>query len=165
MTNYVFLLFVVVVNFIFVAVLWKHPVHTYSLCLLNSFCLLRKVANTLLGNAIVYCKKFLQWVAPPTRLLQCCCFTSQEWNDELAGVAQAYSEKCTTQPNPDRASQAPSFSTVGENLGGTFPLPSSVVEDMWLVGRRFYSYSTQQCNNINFRFCDQYIQVGSNYVY
>jgi len=45
-------------------------------------------------------------------------------NDELAGVAQAYSTKCTTQPNPDRANQATSFCTVGENSGVSIP-PSS----------------------------------------
>ena len=50
----------------------------------------------------------------------------QEWNDELAAVAQAYSSKCDVQqPNPDRSSQAPSFTTVGENSGVSMPPSSS----------------------------------------
>jgi len=38
--------------------------------------------------------------------------TEQEWNDELAAVAQAYSKNCSVLLNPDRASQAQSFMTV-----------------------------------------------------
>jgi len=87
---------------------------------------------------------------------------SQEWNDELARVAQAYSAKCTTQPNPDRANQAPSFSTVGENSGVSMP-PSSAsysqVVGLWFDGRLLYNYTTGQCFS---QFCDAYTQVGSN---
>ena len=85
----------------------------------------------------------------------------QEWNDELAEVAQAYSTKCTTQPNPDRASQAPSFSTVGENSGVSIP-PSSEsfgqVVGLWFDGRHLYNYTTGQC--FRDQFCDPYTQVG-----
>ena len=69
----------------------------------------------------------------------------QEWNDELAEVAQTYSTKCTTQPNPNRTSQAPSFSTVGENSGVSIP-PSSEsfgqVVGLWFDGRHLYNYTT-----------------------
>ena len=91
---------------------------------------------------------------------------SQEWNDELAGVAQAYLTKCTTQPNPNRASQAPSFSTVGENSGVSIP-PSSgsfgQVVGFWFNGCLLYNYTTEQC----FRdgACDTYTQVGCAHVY
>ncbi|XP_065915978.1 peptidase inhibitor 16-like isoform X3 [Dysidea avara] len=83
-----------------------------------------------------------------------------EWNDELAGVAQAYSTKCSVQPNPDRASQAPSFSTVGENSGVSMP-PSSEsfgqVVGLWFDGRRLYNYTTGQC--FRDKFCDPYTQL------
>ena len=38
----------------------------------------------------------------------------QEWDYDLATVAQNHSEMCIFDPNPDRAAQAP-FDTVGEN--------------------------------------------------
>ncbi|XP_065915977.1 uncharacterized protein [Dysidea avara] len=83
-----------------------------------------------------------------------------EWNDELAGVAQAYSTKCTTQPNPNRTSQAPSFSTVGESSGVSMP-PSSEsfgqVVGFWFNGRHLYNYTTGQC--FRDQFCDSYTQL------
>ena len=88
--------------------------------------------------------------------------TSQEWNDELAGVAQAYSTKCTTQPNPDRSSQAPSFSTVGENSGVSIPPSSSSygsLVGLWFQRRLLYNYTTGMCD-IDL-LCDSYTQVGS----
>ena len=84
---------------------------------------------------------------------------SQEWNDELAGVAQAYSAKCTIQPNPDRTSQAPSFNTVGENVGVQMPPSSQFVVEVlfsWIREQSSYNYTSGQCNGT----CDLYTQVG-----
>ena len=92
-----------------------------------------------------------------------CVFSySQEWNDELAGVAQAYSTKCTTQPNGDRASQAKSFITVGENLGTISPPSSasySALFETWFKGNLLYNYTTGKC--IIKGICDSYKQVVS----
>ena len=87
----------------------------------------------------------------------------QEWNDELAGVAQAYSKKCPTELNPDRASQAPSFSTVGENYGEVEPPSSASVGQVvgsWLQARFLYNYTTGQCS-FRDQLCDLYTQVGT----
>ena len=92
-------------------------------------------------------------------------FNSQEWNDELARVAQAYSAKCTTQPNPDRTSQAPSFSTVGENSGVSMPPTSSSyrqVVGLWFDERLLYNYTTGQCGFDG--ACDSYTQVGMQHM-
>ena len=85
----------------------------------------------------------------------------QEWNDELAGVAQAYSTKCSTQPNYDRASQATSFSTVGENLGTISPPSSASYDAMfetWFKVNLLYNYTTGKC--IIDGICDSYKQVS-----
>jgi len=88
--------------------------------------------------------------------------TSQEWNDELAAVAQAFSTNCSAeQPNPDRSSQAPSFTTVGENSGVSMP-PSndsySQVVGLWFDGHQLYNYTTEMC--FRDQLCDAYTQVG-----
>ena len=81
----------------------------------------------------------------------------QEWNDELAQVAQVYSERCMFAHNPSRASQAPSFSSVGENLAissgrgdnyeGLFVL--------WNNERSDYNFNTNGCSDV----CGHYTQV------
>ena len=91
---------------------------------------------------------------------------SQEWNDELAAVAQAHSSKCDVQqPNPDRSSQAPSFTTVGENSGVSMPPSSSSfsqVVGLWFDGRQLYNYATGMC--LRDQLCDVYTQVGCVYL-
>jgi len=48
----------------------------------------------------------------------------QEWNDELADIAQTYSETCMgRQLNPNRSSQAPSFTIVGQSNRVRIPPP------------------------------------------
>ncbi|XP_065915987.1 GLIPR1-like protein 1 [Dysidea avara] len=80
-----------------------------------------------------------------------------EWNDELAAVAQAYSALCIFDHNPNRASQAPSFSSVGENLA----ISSGRGEDyqflftLWHNEHRNYDYNTGTCSGV----CGHYTQV------
>ena len=80
------------------------------------------------------------------------------WNDELAQVAQTYSESCVFQNNADRTSQQTSFSSVGENLGIT----SASMDDYdglfesWLSQRNSYNFTPNTCSSI----CGQYTQVG-----
>ena len=65
------------------------------------------------------------------------------WNDELAQVAQTYSESCVFGHNPDRVSQAPSFSSVGENLA----ISSALVDNyeglfmLWHDERSEYNFT------------------------
>lgn len=70
-----------------------------------------------------------------------------EWNNELAQVAQAYSERCMFEHNPSRASQAPSFSNVGENLAISSGLGDNYegLFILWHNERSDYTYSTNQC--------------------
>ena len=82
----------------------------------------------------------------------------QEWNDELAQVAQAYSERCMFAHNPSRASQAPSFSSVGENIA----ISSSLGDNyeglfvLWDNERSNYNFTTTQCSGV----CGHYTQVN-----
>ena len=88
----------------------------------------------------------------------------QEWNDELAQVVQAYSERCMFEHNPDRTDQQGSFSSVGENLAVT----SSPVDNYeglfasWLDERSDYNFTTNTCSSV----CGHYTQVGRvlNYI-
>ena len=83
----------------------------------------------------------------------------QEWNDELAQVAQAYSERCMFDHNPSRVSQASSFSSVGENLAVT----SNPVDNyeglfaLWLSERSDYNLNTNACSELS--QCGHYTQV------
>ena len=79
------------------------------------------------------------------------------WNDELAQVAQTYSERCMFAHNPDRASQAPSFSSVGENLAIS-PALGDNYEGLfmsWHNERSAYNFTTNSCS----RVCGHYTQV------
>ena len=72
-------------------------------------------------------------------------------------VAQNYTEMCTFARNPQRADQAPSFDTVGENLFVT------VLQDVNYTA--FVQAWYDQNENYNFQFnncsaaCDEYRQV------
>ena len=84
----------------------------------------------------------------------------QEWNTELAGVAQAYAEMCIFRDNPDRADQAPSFPTVGENLSASntrTPNYTEFVERGWFSQRVNYNYDTNMCSSPG--SCTDYTQV------
>lgn len=86
-------------------------------------------------------------------------FSLQEWNDELAQVAQTHAEQCVFEQNANRASQVATFSSVGENvLANT----ATVVDyaglvQIWFDERGDYVFSTEICNNI----CGHYTQVKS----
>ena len=75
-------------------------------------------------------------------------------------MAQAYSERCMFDHNPSRASQAPSFSSVGENLAIT----SNPVDNyeglftFWLNERDNYNLSTNACSDLS--QCGHYTQVN-----
>ena len=80
------------------------------------------------------------------------------WNDELAQVAQTYSERCMYEDNPNRTSQAPSFSSVGENLALSSDLSRINYEALFMLWNNEssdYNFTTSECSSV----CDHYTQV------
>ena len=83
----------------------------------------------------------------------------QEWNSDLAMVAQNYAEMCMFDPNPDRAAQAP-FDTVGENRAfGRSKNYLDLIERGWFVQRLNFDFDSNMC--LSPGACDEYIQVCS----
>ena len=79
------------------------------------------------------------------------------WNDELAQVAQGYSEQCKYEHNSDRVSQQGSFSSVGENLAITSE-SNDTYEDLfstWVDQVNYYNFTMNSCSSI----CGHYTQV------
>ena len=84
------------------------------------------------------------------------------WNDELAHVAQRYSEQCIFEHNSDRLSQQGSFSSVGENLAVTSSASNDTYEDLfstWVDEANYYNFTTNSCSSI----CGHYTQVHELY--
>ena len=86
----------------------------------------------------------------------------QEWNDELAQVAQAYSERCMFEHNPSRVSQASSFSSVGENLAISSGLGDNYegLFMLWDNERDDYNFNSNGCSGV----CGHYTQVKYMFV-
>ena len=82
----------------------------------------------------------------------------QVWNSELASVAQSYAETCMFGPNPDRAEQAESFDTVGENRAfGPTNNYTQLIERGWFIQRSNFDFDTNMC--LSPGACDEYTQV------
>lgn len=88
-------------------------------------------------------------------------FILQEWNDELASIAQAYSEKCVFEHNPDRDSQSQTYEFVGENLAtrtsGSNWGENELLQlmDQWHDEREDFTLETNSCDDV----CGHYTQV------
>ena len=73
-------------------------------------------------------------------------------------VAQRYAETCMFGPNPDRAQQAQSFDTVGENRAfGRSTNYTDLIERGWFVQRANFDFDANMC--LSPGACDEYIQV------
>lgn len=74
----------------------------------------------------------------------------QVWNEELAAAAQNFSLMCRLASNPDRASQVPSFQSVGENwtAAGTLGQPNftTLVNIAWFNQRFMYNFTQNSCS-------------------
>ena len=85
----------------------------------------------------------------------------QEWDDNLASVAQAYANKCIFQHNANRNEEA--STKVGENLYVTsstsFAESSdlSKVVDSWDDEKNYYHLGTNNCDPG--KMCGHYTQV------
>ena len=86
-------------------------------------------------------------------------FSLQEWNEELAEIAQAYSEMCIYGHNPDRHDQSTTFEFVGENLALTTAGAVDYVSlvQAWYDEVNDYTYSTMEC--APGKACGHYTQV------
>ena len=85
----------------------------------------------------------------------------QNWNSQLAQVAQGYAEMCMFGPNPNRNEQAAALSfttTVGENRAfGRSTNYTDLIERGWFVQRANYDFDANMC--LSPGACDEYIQV------
>ena len=86
-------------------------------------------------------------------------FSFQEWNEELAEIAQAYSEMCIYGHNSDRHDQSTTFEFVGENLALTTAGAVDYVSlvQAWYDEVNDYTYSTMEC--APGKACGHYTQV------
>jgi len=84
----------------------------------------------------------------------------QVWSDELAQVAQDFSEQCVFEFNIDRVSQQSTFTSVGENVGASVSAVADYTEliQNWFDERQSFDYIDNSCSAV----CGSYTQV-SNY--
>ena len=84
----------------------------------------------------------------------------QLWNNELARVAQNHANMCIFEYNQNRASQAPSFATVGENLFVTSAqtVNYTAAVKAWYDEVMYYDYNLNSCSGAI--MCRNYIQVS-----
>ena len=84
------------------------------------------------------------------------------YNEELAGIAQAYSQTCQFQHSANTSS--PSFSWVGENIflgQGIAVNYTSFIVDSWSNGESpDYNFDTNMCNAGG--VCGHYTQVSAH---
>ena len=87
-------------------------------------------------------------------------FISQEWNDELAGIAQTYADQCMFIHNDDRSSQSTTYTSVGENLFVTSSQQVNYTQfvEAWYGEVMDYDYTSNTCQNGS--VCGHYTQVG-----
>lgn len=89
----------------------------------------------------------------------------QQWDDELAALAQFWSVNCMLEPNEKRHDQSSEYDYIGEIQAGSgnysINLTSMVFE--WFFEGRNYQYSTASCidddGNEEEEGCERYIQV------
>ena len=83
----------------------------------------------------------------------------QVWNEELAQVAQTYSEMCIFEHNGDRVSQQSTFQTVGENLAASINTNNAAQYvdfiTSWYNEVADYDYEANSCTSV----CGDYTQV------
>ena len=99
----------------------------------------------------------------------------QEWNEELAYLAQYRAASCAArQEEEDRSSQSTSFDYVGQSVAATYSPGyngavnyTRLIGQQWYAEKRFYSYYGAACldddGNLNedggFENCGRYTQV------
>lgn len=86
------------------------------------------------------------------------CISSQEWDPELAEIAQQYAQLCIFDHNPYRSALSQRFSYVGENIAITNnPVANfTALTEGWYNERLFYDIMSCQCME---KECLHYTQV------
>ena len=98
----------------------------------------------------------------------------QEWNEELAYLAQYRAASCQARQDEERSSISTSFDYIGENMAATYASGyngavnyTRLIGQQWYGEKRFYSYYAAACldedGNLNedggFETCGRYTQV------
>ena len=90
------------------------------------------------------------------------CMALQRYNEELAMVAQSFAEQCVFGPNPERATMADSFATVGQNALVTNSRTvdyRALIRDNWFSQQTEYNFDTDTCRSV----CNEYRQASIHY--
>ena len=104
-------------------------------------------------------------------ILKSNCYPAQEWNEDLAYLAQFWASGCEYAENEDRGSQSTSFDYIGESLAATASYTvnyTQLIGQLWYGEKRFYSYYAAACLNENgeveddggYETCGRYTQVS-----
>ena len=100
-------------------------------------------------------------------------FIIQEWNDDLAYLAQFWASGCEYAENEDRNTQSTSFDYIGESFAATVSYTvnyTQLIGQLWYGEKRFFNYYAAACLDENgdldedgeFETCGRYTQV---YIY
>ena len=108
------------------------------------------------------------YISPVTLLLFH--LITQEWDEELAYMAQFTASTCRYVENEDRHSQSSKFDYVGENFAATVSYTvnyTQIIGQLWYGEKRYFNYYTATCydqdGNANddggYENCGRYTQV------
>ena len=110
------------------------------------------------------------WGAPVIIYILSVAIFQQEWDDELAYMAQFWASTCRYEENEDRHSQSATFDYVGESLAATLSYTvnyTQLIGQLWYGEKRYFNYYTASCfdedGNANddgsYETCGRYTQV------
>ena len=99
------------------------------------------------------------------------CLLLQEWNDDLAYLAQFWASGCEYVENEDRNTQSTSFDYIGESFAATVSYTvnyTQLIGQLWYGEKRFFNYYAAACLDENgdldedgeFETCGRYTQVA-----
>lgn len=94
----------------------------------------------------------------------------QEWDKELAYMAQFWTSTCRYMENEDRHSQSAKFDYIGENFAATVSYTvnyTQLIGQQWYREKRYFNYYTSTCydedgnanENGGYETCGRYTQV------
>ena len=72
----------------------------------------------------------------------------QEWNEDLAYLAQFWASGCAYMENEDRNTQSTSFDYVGESLAATVSYTvnyTQLIGQLWYGEKRYFNYYAAAC--------------------
>ena len=104
-------------------------------------------------------------------ILKSNCYPAQEWDEDLAYLAQFWASACEYAENEDRNTQSTSYDYIGESLAATISYTvnyTQLIGQLWYAEKRFYSYYVAACLNEDgeveddggYETCGRYTQVS-----